>query len=113
MFEKPEVAVMGLRKPLVMAVAVGLQTKMWGRHGVRQCEGQRVIKSYSKASITSFHNSHSRTSERGRMYTVRTTMGPACVGQVQQDEVCCQEEATYRSPREGLHLLQLSDLFPH
>ncbi|KAK0367691.1 hypothetical protein CLIM01_14952 [Colletotrichum limetticola] len=78
-----------------MAVAVSLQTKMWGRHGVRQCEGQRVIKSYSKASITSFHNSHSRTSERGRMYTVRTTMGPACVGQVQKDEVRCQEEATY------------------
>ncbi|KAK1471640.1 hypothetical protein CABS01_16349 [Colletotrichum abscissum] len=85
---------MGLRKPLVMAVAVGLQTKMWGRHGVRQCEGQRVIKSYSKASTTSFHSSHSRTSDCGRMYTARTTMGPACVGQVQKDEVCCQEEAT-------------------
>ncbi|KAL4403216.1 hypothetical protein CABS03_15349 [Colletotrichum abscissum] len=66
-----------------------------GQDGERQCEWQRVIESYSKASITGFHSIHSRTSDRGRMYTVRTTMGPACVGQVQKDEVCCQEEATY------------------
>ncbi|KAK1503906.1 uncharacterized protein CCOS01_16981 [Colletotrichum costaricense] len=108
MFEEPKVAVKGLRKPLVVAVAVGLQTKMWGRDGVRQCEGQRVIKSYSKASITNFHTSHSRTSDRGRMYTVRTTMGPACVGQVQKDEVRCQEEATYdQYHRQG----EMSNLF--
>ncbi|KAK0370949.1 hypothetical protein CLIM01_11701 [Colletotrichum limetticola] len=78
-----------------MAVVVGWQTKMWGRDGVEQCGGQRVIKSYSKASIAGFHSSHSRTSDRGRMYPVRTTMGPARVGQAQKDEVCCQEEATY------------------
>ncbi|KAK0367862.1 hypothetical protein CLIM01_14782 [Colletotrichum limetticola] len=66
-----------------------------GQDGERQCEWQRVIESYSKASITGFHSIHSRTSDRGRMYTVRTTIGPACVGQVQKDEVCCQEEATY------------------
>ncbi|KAK1521562.1 hypothetical protein CABS01_16538 [Colletotrichum abscissum] len=92
MFEKPKVAVMGLHKPLVMAVAVGLQTKMWGRDSVRQCEGQRVIKSYSKASIISFHS----TSDRGRMYTVRTTLGPACEGRIKKTKaVCCQEEAIF------------------
>ncbi|KAI3530161.1 hypothetical protein CABS02_14609 [Colletotrichum abscissum] len=74
---------MGIRKPLVMAVAVDLQTKMWVRAGVRQSEGQRVFKSCSKVSITGFNSSHARTSNRGRMYTVRETLGPACVGQVQ------------------------------
>ncbi|KAK0367741.1 hypothetical protein CLIM01_14900 [Colletotrichum limetticola] len=80
MFEKPKTAVMGLHRPLVMGIAVDLQTKIWGRDGKRQCEGQRVTKSYSKASITGFNSSHSRTSDRGRMYTVRTTIGTACVG---------------------------------
>ncbi|KXH63676.1 hypothetical protein CNYM01_14401, partial [Colletotrichum nymphaeae SA-01] len=40
-----------------------------GQDGERQCEWQRVIESYSKASITGFHSIHSRTSDRGRMYT--------------------------------------------
>ncbi|KAK1466155.1 hypothetical protein CABS01_16640 [Colletotrichum abscissum] len=31
MFEKPKPAVMGLHKPLVMAIATGLRTKMWVR----------------------------------------------------------------------------------
>ncbi|KAL4404025.1 hypothetical protein CABS03_14900 [Colletotrichum abscissum] len=72
MFENPKVAVMGLRKPLVMAVAVSLETKMWGRDSVRQCEGHRVIKSYSRVSITGFNSRHSRTSDRDRMYTVQS-----------------------------------------
>ncbi|KAK1515423.1 hypothetical protein CABS01_16700 [Colletotrichum abscissum] len=74
-----------------------------GQDGERQCEWQRAIKSYSKASITGFHSIHSRTSDRGRMYTVRTTMGPAWVGHVQKDEVCCQEEATYDQYYTHLH----------
>ncbi|KAK1500037.1 hypothetical protein CABS01_17012 [Colletotrichum abscissum] len=45
---------------------------MWGRDSVRQCEGHRVIKSYSRVSITGFNSSHSRTSDRGRMYTVQS-----------------------------------------
>ncbi|KAK1656939.1 hypothetical protein BDP55DRAFT_738597 [Colletotrichum godetiae] len=95
MFEKPKAAVMGLRKPLVITVAVGLQTKMWGLNGVRQYEGHRVIKSYFKVSITCLNSSHFRTLNYGHMYTVSITLCPACVGQVQKDEVCCQEEATY------------------
>ncbi|KAI3530988.1 hypothetical protein CABS02_14338 [Colletotrichum abscissum] len=95
MFEKPKVAVMGIRKLLLMAVPVGLQTEMWGRDSVRQCEEQHVIKSYSKVSITGLNSGHSRTSDRDYMYTVRSILGPACVGQVQKDEVCCQEEAIY------------------
>ncbi|KAK1500036.1 hypothetical protein CABS01_17011 [Colletotrichum abscissum] len=45
---------------------------MWGRDSVRQCEGHRVIKSYSRVSITGFNSRHSRTSDRDRMYTVQS-----------------------------------------
>ncbi|KAK1452550.1 hypothetical protein CTAM01_17275 [Colletotrichum tamarilloi] len=72
MIENPKVAVMGLRKPLVMAVAVGSQTEMWGRDGVRQYEGHHVMKSYCQVSITAFNSSRSRTSDRDHMYTVQS-----------------------------------------
>lgn len=78
-----------------MAVAVGLQTKMWGRDGVRQYEEHRVIESYSKVSIIGFNSSHSRTLNRDHMYTVSMILSPACVGQVQKGEVCSQEGAIY------------------
>ncbi|KAK1467805.1 hypothetical protein CTAM01_16991 [Colletotrichum tamarilloi] len=31
MFEKPKTGMMGLRRPLVMAIATGLPTKVWVR----------------------------------------------------------------------------------
>ncbi|KAK1502263.1 uncharacterized protein CCOS01_17123 [Colletotrichum costaricense] len=78
-----------------MAVAVGSQTKMWGWGGSRQCERQRVIKSYSKVSITGFSSSHFPHGNHDGVYTVRKTLGIACVDQIQEDELCCKEEAIY------------------